>query len=107
MIYLDLPTALAAERHALIARAETEHEPWPQYAGHWDNWLLAEAVRPIVSKWGDLMAEPGDRLLMKPTEPGANPVGIGVTVYLDGDHHWSDSGTNTVVPFGSVKAVTA
>jgi hypothetical protein len=45
--------------------AERAHAQYPQYAGHWDGWELAEVTRRVTTK-GGLAFEPGDLVLRNP-----------------------------------------
>jgi hypothetical protein len=39
-------------RQALITEAAAAHAQYPQYAGHWDTWRVAEVTRPVRTKMG-------------------------------------------------------
>lgn len=54
-----------ALRAKLVAQANAAHAQYPQYAGHWDAWRLAEVTRRQTGKSG-LQFETGDLTLVSP-----------------------------------------
>lgn len=50
----------------LIEAAEATYAPYPQYAGHWDGWVLAVAKRPIRCH-GKQVVDKGEAVLFDPT----------------------------------------
>ena len=61
-------------RAKLIADAEAAHAQYPQYKGHWDNWILGRVKRRIAMRKTGWHLEKGTVLLM---EPQAEPLGMG------------------------------
>ena len=49
----------------LIDQANSTHAQYPQYKGHWDTWLVAEAKRNIRIR-GRQVAAKGDQVLFNP-----------------------------------------
>lgn len=90
-------------RTALIAEAHAELAEFSQYDGYFADWQVAEVTYPILSKWGDRMAEVGDLILVEPIGrmSWVNP---GTTVYLPARKHWSGRGTCTRV-MGGVRRI--
>jgi hypothetical protein len=99
-------------KNVLIARADSEHTEYAHYANHWDGWDVAEVTATINDKWGDLMAEVGEYVLIKPA--GRCPLSNlpETVIYLDSDHHWSgrhlnsDSGMSCSISPGHVRRLT-
>lgn len=64
-----VPTATAKVlsnlRAMLIQEAEKANAAYPQYAGHWDGWRVAEITRTVRTKLG-VAFEPGDLVLVSP-----------------------------------------
>lgn len=61
------PSTIAADKARLLAEADAAHEQYPQYRGHFDGYVVAEAVRDLVHpKWGDLLLAKGERCLIDP-----------------------------------------
>ena len=86
---------------------------YPQYVGYFDDWKVGRVTRTINDKWGDMMAEPGEYVLVKPvaTMP-FTAVPRGTTIYLDSDHHWmgrqlgNEKGCVTEVAVGHVEIIS-
>jgi hypothetical protein len=38
--------------NTIRARAEADHASYPQYAGHWNGWVLVEVTKVIKTKMG-------------------------------------------------------
>jgi len=51
---------------ALVQQAEEKHAPYPQYAGHWDGWVLAKSKRAVRSRGQEIVAK-GEVVLFDPT----------------------------------------
>jgi hypothetical protein len=47
------------------AEAESAHAQYPQYAGHWNGWRIAEITRTVRTKLG-VAFEVGDLVLVSP-----------------------------------------
>jgi hypothetical protein len=85
-------------RIALIAEARAEKAQYPQYDGYFDDWQVAEVTYPIRSKWGDLMAEVGDLVLIEPM-PRVS-IHYSPVIFLPGRKHWSGRGCCTAISGG-------
>lgn len=48
--------------HLARAWAEREHAPYPQYAGHWNGWVVCKVTTDLRSK-GGVQAKAGDWVL--------------------------------------------
>jgi len=57
--------SIAQRRAALIKIADAAHTEYPQYKGHWDNWLLGVVTFPTNVKAG-LVAPVGADVLVNP-----------------------------------------
>jgi hypothetical protein len=92
--------ATVAEHRSLAAAAEAELAEYPQYKGFFDDWGVCEVTKTIKSKWGDVMADPGDRLLIAPAD---HIEGTDV-VYIPAARHWAKNGKgmSTAVGLGKV-----
>lgn len=49
----------------LIEQANSQHVQHPQYAGHWDSWVVVTAKRQIKAH-GQVVLEKGEAVLMDP-----------------------------------------
>ena len=58
--------ANGAAEAAAVARAiaDRDHAEYPQYAGHWDDWGLAQVTTDLISK-GGVQAHEGDIVLYR------------------------------------------
>ena len=70
---------IAAEIARLRLEAERQMAAHPQYAGHWDGWVLGRMVQPVRTKMG-LAAAAGDLVLVDP-DPDAAELGAGHMIY--------------------------
>jgi hypothetical protein len=61
-------------RSKLISQAEAAHAQYPQYRGHWDNWILGRVKRRVTMRKTGWHIEKGTLLLM---EPQAEPLTMG------------------------------
>ena len=52
-------------RQALITEAAEAHAQYPQYAGHWDGWRVAEITRNVRTKMGQAFRA-GELVLVAP-----------------------------------------
>lgn len=50
---------------AIRAQADADHAQYPQYAGHWDDWRLAEITRDVKAH-GAYAFRKGDLVLVSP-----------------------------------------
>lgn len=57
---------LASLAATLRREANEAHAQYPQYAGHWDSWRVAEITRRVVSKGRRVAFEAGDLVLVAP-----------------------------------------
>lgn len=88
---------LDAIKAELLAVADASHAEFPQYAHHWDQWVVAQAgPNGCTNKWGQ-GAAPGEYLLLNPASfewsGHAKPRRM-VTVFLSAAHN---NGCDTVV----------
>lgn len=54
-----------AVKALLVTEAAAQHEPYPQYAGHWDAWSVGRLKRDVKSR-GALIGSKGDFVLYDP-----------------------------------------
>lgn len=64
---------------ALKADADASHAQYPQYAGHWDGFVLARVNKHVKTKMG-VAFEKGDLCLVQVSEPHLLGAGV-VTAY--------------------------
>jgi hypothetical protein len=78
-------TDVIALKEQLLAGAIEDHRPYRQYDGHFDDWVVARATKPIVDKYDFVWMETDEFCLLDPKSIGpreyARP-GIYVLVYL-------------------------
>lgn len=102
-----------AIRQQLIAQANELHAHLPQYAGHWDDWEVAQVISDI--QWHDhpgvdnRSASKGDYVLVEPWSgyswsSGWRPFR---TAFLPNSVVGSGIGCNTSVHASSIEVVTA
>lgn len=77
------PNTIAADHARLLAEANQQHAAHPQYAGHWDGWVVATARRDIKQR-GVLVLRKGERCLLDPASlrPAGGDEAMFCTVYL-------------------------
>jgi hypothetical protein len=84
---LTLPADADRIADALRSEAEAQHINHPQYANHWDGWIVATAKR-TVKMHGRIVLHPGEFCLMDPRSfetlgsDSKKPGKVVVTVYL-------------------------
>lgn len=83
-------SVIDAERQRLTAEADASHAEYPQYAGHWDWWVVVRVVKPIRHR--GLLTPKGTFLLLDPDSI--------TTAREDDAHTWSPSAYGKV--FGTV-----
>ena len=98
---------LAAIHNALLAEAQADTADHRQYDGYFDCWEVAIATQTITSKWGDVMAVPGDFLLIEPVGRLYPSSFTGITVFFPARSHWTGRGTCTTVSRSVVERVGA
>ena len=79
----DMLNQSAPSADNVRACAERQMAAYPQYANHWDGWILVRCVRDVVGK-GGLRFAVGDVAIMNPNPDRSAEYGIPagcVTVY--------------------------
>jgi hypothetical protein len=54
IIFTYPPTTTIEE---MVAAADASHAQYPQYAGHWDGWVMAVARRSVRSRGKEIVAK--------------------------------------------------
>jgi hypothetical protein len=104
-----MPTTMISQKEIaniksdLLFEVRNKHLDKPQYAGHWDNWVVAQAKRDIKDKYRDEIGFKDDFVLLDANSFRLNEFDkkIYVTVYLP----YNRGGMDTVRPASEFKVI--
>jgi hypothetical protein len=104
-----MPTTIISQKEIaeikadLLFEVRNKHLDKPQYAGHWDNWVVAQAKRDIKDKYKDEIGFKDDFVLLDADsfELDKFDKKVYVTVYLP----YNRGGMNTVRPASEFKVL--